>query len=87
MSNVGIKSTGFHPGLKAKCFIKTAALVSSHISYIRLFMRQPVKTIGKKVRPHVLLLCLNNQVEVKQTATEGMFSRELRIQLRVISVH
>lgn len=40
-----------------------------------------------KAQPHVLVLGLNNQVQVKQTAVEGMFSKEPRIQLRVISVH
>lgn len=42
---------------------------------------------GLKAWPHVLPLCLNNQVEVKQTVTERMFSKELRIQPRLISVH
>lgn len=45
------------------------------------------KDQGLKTWPHVLPLCLNNQVEVKQTDIEGMFSKELRIQLGVISVH
>lgn len=49
-------------------------------------MRQPVKTRGKG--PGLfLLLCLNNQLQVKQTTTDGMFSSELGIQLKVISVH
>lgn len=65
--------------------IKTQA-VQSHIIDPTVY-GTTCKEQRQRAQPHVLLLSLNNQEQVKQTATEGMFSKELRIQLRVISVH
>lgn len=74
--NTRKKATGLSPGLKVKCSIGLDPIRDLGSDCLWDNLERPE---AKRLHLHVSPLCLNNQVQVKQTsATQGMFSGEAR---------